>query len=191
MGLARNSMSALPQVPILNYSPIAGTYALRPLEQDRRITILSGSVRSGKTWCLHPKIIRACNYPIGGRRLITGVSKQSIYNNVLRDLFNFVDECEFSSEQAKGNQEVRIQSILPFFDRMPQVKVEKDSRYAVEQNIPLHLGADRKATGYYSAVYSPRSGQSILCSWISYSKVMTKENGEVNIVFIPTAASAS
>ena len=74
--------------PKLNFGPRLEKFALRPPEQDAKINLLVGSVRSGKTWALHPKILALCEYPVQGRRLLTGVSKASIKTNVLTDLFD-------------------------------------------------------------------------------------------------------
>lgn len=73
-----------------NFGRRAERFAMRPPEEDCPINILEGAVRSGKTWCLHPKTLYCCNYKVGGRKLLTGVSKQSVYNNVLTDLFDIV-----------------------------------------------------------------------------------------------------
>jgi len=77
-------------MPKFNFGPKAARFAFRPPEQDWPINILEGAVRSGKTWSLHPKAIYCCDYNVGGKKLITGVSKQSVYNNVLSDLFDIV-----------------------------------------------------------------------------------------------------
>ena len=74
----------------IKYGHRAERFAMRPLEKDRPINILEGAVRSGKTWCLHPKALYGCAYVVGGRKIFTGVSKQSVYNNVLVDLFNWI-----------------------------------------------------------------------------------------------------
>lgn len=79
-----------------NFGLRAERSAMRPPEKDWPINILEGAVRSGKTWSLHPKVIYCCDYNIGGRKLITGVSKQSIYNNVLTDLVNIVGPRNYS-----------------------------------------------------------------------------------------------
>src|ERR1022692_756389 len=71
-----------------NFGPRAERFATRPPEQDWPINILEGAVRSGKTWCLHPKALYCCDYDVGGRKVITGVSKQSLYNNIRTDLFD-------------------------------------------------------------------------------------------------------
>jgi PBSX family phage terminase large subunit len=89
-------------MPTLNFGPKAERFAMRPPELDRPINILEGAVRSGKTWCLHPKALYCCHYNVAGRRVITGVSKQSIYNNVLTDLFNIVGTRNYSYNRNTG-----------------------------------------------------------------------------------------
>ena len=85
-----------------NFGPRAERFAMRPPEQDWTINILEGAVRSGKTWCLHIKALYCCGYPVGGHKVITGVSKQSIYNNVLHDLFDIVGSRNCSYNRATG-----------------------------------------------------------------------------------------
>jgi len=75
---------------------------MRPPEDDWPINILEGAVRSGKTWCLHPKAIYCCGYEVGGCKIITGVSKQSIYNNVLQDLFEIVGSSNYNYSRSTG-----------------------------------------------------------------------------------------
>lgn len=87
----------------LHYGPRAERFAMRPPESDRPINILEGAVRSGKTWCLHPKAIYCCAYDVGGRKLFTGVSKQSVYNNVLTDLFDLVGPKNYSYNRNTGH----------------------------------------------------------------------------------------
>ena len=90
-------------MPTFNFGPKAERFAMRPPEFDRPINILEGAVRSGKTYCLHPKAIYSCRYPVAGRKIITGVSKQSIYNNVLNDLFNILGprNCAYSRDSGQ------------------------------------------------------------------------------------------
>jgi len=77
-------------MPVLNYGKRMAKFAMRPPERDAKINLLVGSVRSGKTWGLHSKILYLCDYPVQGRRLLTGVSKASIKTNVLTDLFALI-----------------------------------------------------------------------------------------------------
>src|SRR5947207_7405278 len=89
-------------MPTFNCGPRAERFAMRPPVQDWTINILHGAVRSGKTWCLHPKALYCCHYEVAGRKLITGVSKQSVYNNVLSDLFDIVGPRNYNYNQSTG-----------------------------------------------------------------------------------------
>lgn len=86
----------------INYGARAERFAMRPPEKDLPINILEGAVRSGKTWCLHPKTLYCCAYNVGGRKLFTGVSKQSVYNNVLTDLFDWVGQKNYCYNRNTG-----------------------------------------------------------------------------------------
>ena len=88
--------------PKLNYGPRLEKWALRPPELDAKINLLVGSVRSGKTWACIPKILYLCDYPVQGRRLITGVSKASIKTNVLTDLFDVVGPGNYRYNSQSG-----------------------------------------------------------------------------------------
>jgi PBSX family phage terminase large subunit len=89
-------------MPVFNFGSSAERFAMRPPEQDWPINILEGAVRSGKTWCLHPKAIYCCDYNVGGQKLMTGMSKQSIYNNFLADLFEIVGSRNYSYNRNTG-----------------------------------------------------------------------------------------
>ncbi len=86
----------------INFGPRAKRFAYRPPEKDWPITILEGAVRSGKTWSLHPKALYCCDYPVAGRKIFTGVSKQSIYNNVLTDLFELIGPKHYNYNRSTG-----------------------------------------------------------------------------------------
>jgi PBSX family phage terminase large subunit len=86
----------------INYGRRAERFAMQPPEEDCPINILEGAVRSGKTWSLIPKIFYACDYKIGGRKIITGVSKQSVYNNVLLDVFDWVGPENYNYNHSTG-----------------------------------------------------------------------------------------
>jgi PBSX family phage terminase large subunit len=86
----------------LNYGRRMEKFAMRPPELDAKINLLVGSVRSGKTWGLHSKILYLCDYNVGGRRLLTGVSKSSIKTNVLTDLFELVGKNNYHYNAQSG-----------------------------------------------------------------------------------------
>ena len=90
-------------MPALNFGPRLERFALRPPEFDAKLNLLIGSVRSGKTWSLHPKILALCEYPVQGRKLLTGVSKASIKTNVLSDLFDLIGTRNFHYNAQSGD----------------------------------------------------------------------------------------
>jgi hypothetical protein len=85
-----------------NLGPRAEVFALRPPEEDWPINILTGAVRAGKTWALFPKTFYCCRYNVAGRKVFTGVSKQTIYNNVLTDLFDIIGTRNYSYNRSTG-----------------------------------------------------------------------------------------
>lgn len=88
-----------------NFGKKLGDFAFRPLELDRKITIECGSVRSGKTWSLQPKILRASSSrcKIGGRKIVFGASKETIYRDVLCDLIDVIGTRNFSRNKQTGD----------------------------------------------------------------------------------------
>ena len=70
---------------LLPFGAKAHEFVFRPPSQDKRITILEGSVRSSKTWQEIVKCVILCKYDVDGERLIIGVSKASIKSNLLND----------------------------------------------------------------------------------------------------------
>ncbi|MEK8128679.1 PBSX family phage terminase large subunit [Paenibacillus filicis] len=77
-------------------------FILNPIEQDARINILEGSVRSGKTVGMIPKWLNYIKNGPKGLLVITGVSKETIYDNVLQDLFNTVGAANYKYNAQTG-----------------------------------------------------------------------------------------
>ena len=83
----------------------AHNFVMRPPQQDKRYTVLVGSVRSSKTFALDAKtIVQLSRYPLqtSAKRLMLGTTKQSLYRNVLLDLFSIVGRSNFSYNQSTG-----------------------------------------------------------------------------------------
>jgi PBSX family phage terminase large subunit len=88
--------------------------------QDAFFTVLEGAVRSGKTWAMIPKItgvkpytdpatggfvkgaIGLNDYDVEGDRVFFGVSKETIFNNVLNELFNQVGTKNYTYNRQSG-----------------------------------------------------------------------------------------
>lgn len=80
-------------------------FIMRDPKEDKRYTILLGSVRSSKTFTLSAKqIVQLSRYelPPNAKRLMTGATKQTLYRNVLIDIFNIVGESNYSYNGQTG-----------------------------------------------------------------------------------------
>lgn len=84
------------------YGEKAYNFICQDIDEDLRITILEGSVRSSKTVAMIPKWIRYCLEGPKGLLVICGVSKDTIYDNVLRDLFEVVGESNYDYNRQTG-----------------------------------------------------------------------------------------
>jgi PBSX family phage terminase large subunit len=92
-------------------------FITNPISKDARITILSGAVRSSKTWAMIPKTIALCdnNNPDipKGLKLMAGASKDAVYDSVLRDIFEIVGKDAYHYNKSSGD--------LRLFDSMWKV----------------------------------------------------------------------
>ena len=62
-----------------------------PFEKHKKITILKGAIRSGKTTAMLSKWLAFLSYQPEHLKIIAGVSKDTIYDNVLADMFDFFE----------------------------------------------------------------------------------------------------
>src|ERR1035438_326882 len=85
----------------------AHEFAYRHPSQDKRINILSGAVRSSKTWAMIPKVVLGMiPYKVQGVKLLTGVSKQTVYNNVLSPIFDFLGPGSYTYNHQSGEAKI-------------------------------------------------------------------------------------
>lgn len=77
-----------------------------PPSDDAFITILEGSVRSGKTVSMIPKWINYIMTGPPGLLLMTGVSRDTVYDNVLNDLFDTLGDNHYKYNRQAGELDV-------------------------------------------------------------------------------------
>ena len=65
----------------------------------------------------------------------------------------FVGRYEYRNISRK--EHVEINSILPFSDKIPGIKLEKDLKFAIEEGLPVHLDKNRVPAGSYKVLYTP------------------------------------
>lgn len=81
----------------------AHAFINRHPSEDKKYTLLEGSVRSSKTWAIDAKLVlQLCNYKIPGKRVICGATKQTVYKNMLLDIFQLVGKKNYSYNRASG-----------------------------------------------------------------------------------------
>lgn len=78
----------------------------RPVLNDARINILEGSVRSSKTVTMIPKWLSYIMEGPEGLLLMAGVSKDTIYDNVLRDLFDTIGPSAYTYNRQSGDLKI-------------------------------------------------------------------------------------
>lgn len=94
------------------------SFISNPWEKDARINILEGSVRSGKTVSMIPKWINYILHGPAGLLIMTGVSKETLEDNVLRDLFDTVGVENYTYNKQSG--------LLVIYGRLIKVLGAKD-----------------------------------------------------------------
>lgn len=77
-------------------------FIMNPIKKDARINILEGSVRSSKTVTMIPKWLRYIKEGPKGLLIMTGVSKETVYDNVLMDLFDTVGSANYKYNHISG-----------------------------------------------------------------------------------------
>jgi phage terminase large subunit len=81
----------------------AHNFIKRDPAQDKKYTLLEGSVRSSKTFAVDAKLItKLCTYKVEGKRVICGATKQTVYKNMLLDIFQVVGKKNYSYNRASG-----------------------------------------------------------------------------------------
>jgi CRISPR-associated protein Cas5h len=96
--------------------------------------------------------------------------------------FSYVGEYAYST--IEPDEPVPISSVIPYFKKLPDIKLESGVSYAFEQNIPIHISADRILKGVFNAIYSP-TGAKISVAGLE-TRVLKAEEGQENFVCLPT-----
>jgi PBSX family phage terminase large subunit len=78
-------------------------FIMQPVNQDARINILDGSVRSAKTVTMIPKWINYIRTGPSGLLLMTGKSRDTLKSNVLNDLFDTVGTRNYNYNKQYGD----------------------------------------------------------------------------------------
>lgn len=87
-----------------------------------------------------------------------------------------------------------VSSIIPFSQKMPNIKLERESKFAVEDGLPVHVDNTRTPHGTYKVVYSPDANmlQVIDPDLIEVQTKDTVKNSETKtyVKFLPSKVSS-
>jgi len=97
-------------------------FILTPAEKHKKIVILTGSVRSGKTVAMIPKWLEYIT-SVKGLKLIVGVSKDTVYDNVLNDLFDTLGPENYVYTSSNGFLKVKYRDKVTGKERWTVCKV--------------------------------------------------------------------
>jgi CRISPR-associated protein Cas5h len=70
----------------------------------------------------------------------------------------YVGESDYNRISSSGKDYLPACSIIPFSDRIPRIKLEKELRFAIEEGLPIHIDNQRSHHGTYKVIYSPEPG---------------------------------
>lgn len=96
---------------------------------------------------------------------------------------------EYSYREIKLKDYVPIKSILYFSDKIPKLRLQKDSRFAIEDALPLHIDKDRNLAGNYKVIYSPDANdleiKDSIVSEIAFTNNGGGSSSKIYVKFLP------
>ncbi len=95
---------------------------------------------------------------------------------------------EFEYDYSGIKDYVPVSSIIPFSGRIPQIKLEKGSKFAIEEDITIHVDNERRPKGTYSVVYAIEPRQ-IMVTDKDIIEIKEKEK-IVYVKFLPTKVTS-
>jgi CRISPR-associated protein Cas5 subtype I-B len=98
----------------------------------------------------------------------------------------FVSEANYAKTDEKR---VIISSIVPFFDEIPRIDLTPDTKFAIEEGLPIHIDKDRNPMGTYKIVYSPNAGKIPIEEGNDVYSVNVG-NEIVHVKFLPTSVTS-
>ncbi len=83
-----------------------------------------------------------------------------------------------------------INSVIPFKDYIPDIKLDKESRFAIEEGLTMHLDKERIPTGTYKVIYRPEPSPLFLRNE-SIAQMLSNSSTIENVIFLPTEISSN
>lgn len=84
---------------------------------------------------------------------------------------------EFEYETASNGEYIPVSSIISFNGHMPKIRLEKNTRFATEEDLARHIDNERKSQATYSVVYSVEPGK----IWVSSKDIVKVDNAKEDV----------
>jgi CRISPR-associated protein Cas5h len=81
---------------------------------------------------------------------------------------------------------IPVSSIIPFSKTIPQIELKKGSKFAIEEDLPLHIDNKRSPQGTYSAVYNPEAEPINITNYEDLAAIQIGESLYTYVKFLPT-----
>jgi CRISPR-associated protein Cas5h len=100
----------------------------------------------------------------------------------------YVGEFDYDEISSSTKDYLPVCSIIPFSDKIPRIKLEKESRFAIEEGLPIHIDNQRSPHGTYKVVYGPEPGNIQVID----KDIIEVESGEtpLYVKFLPTQVTS-
>jgi CRISPR-associated protein Cas5h len=85
---------------------------------------------------------------------------------------------------------IQLSSILHFSNTLPRIELKKDSRFAIEEDLTMHIDNKRRPCGTYSVVYNPETGPINITNEENLVEVKIEDNNHKYVKFLPTKVTS-
>ena len=97
---------------------------------------------------------------------------------------NYVNQFDYLDTSPRGY--VPVNSIIPFSEEIPQIELKKESSFAIEEDLSVHIDNKRRPQGTYSVIYNPDTGPINITNEEDLIAVQIKDDVIRYVKFLPT-----
>ena len=91
---------------------------------------------------------------------------------------------KFDCQKSTSSGFIGVSTVIPFFEDMPSINADKETRFVIEEGLSLHITKDRISKGTYNVILSENLKEIPVKGTEIYKVLMNGSNP--NIVFLPT-----
>jgi CRISPR-associated protein Cas5h len=83
-----------------------------------------------------------------------------------------------------------IDSVIPFDSKIPDIKLDIESKFAIEEGLSMHIDKERIPMGTYKVIYRPEPGPLFLRNENIVQVFSDSSTIQKNVIFLPTQISS-